>query len=79
MQFAPPEFDKIVDRHGMPAVLTDDEKIQLLEAIDAEEQGYHTTMEKPKRRLRRKLDLMRELGADFYGRKDKGNPLHCVM
>ncbi len=74
MQFAPPEFDKIVDRHGMPAVLTDDEKIQLLEAIDAEEQGYHTTMEKPKRRLRRKLDLMRELGADFYGRKDKGNP-----
>lgn len=65
MQYAPPEFDEIVDRHGMPAVLTDDEKIRLLEAIDAEEQGYMSTMEAPERRLRRKLELMRRLGADF--------------
>ena len=77
MQFAPPEFDEIVDRYGMPAVLTDDEKIQLLEAIDAEEEGYHTTMEPPERKLRRKLDLMRELGADFYGKK--GGKLRDVL
>jgi len=75
MQYAPPEFDEIVDRYGMPAVLTDDEKIRLLEAIDAEEQEYMSTMKKPERGLKRKLGLIRDLGADFYGRRDKEKPV----
>ena len=75
MQYAPPEFDEIVDRYGMPAVLTDDEKNRLLEAIDAEQKEYMSNMKEPERRLRRKLDLMRELGADFRRTRDKEKPV----
>lgn len=70
IQYSPPEFEEMVDRHGLPAVLTDDEKIQFLERMEAEEQGYHRTMENPELNLARKLMLLRLLGAsDWYDRR----------
>lgn len=76
MQYAPPEFDEMVDRHGMPAVLTDDEKIRFLEAMEEEDRNYHTNMEERKRRLAGKLGLIRRLGAsDWWDRPDTGDAL----
>ena len=74
MHYSPPEFEEMVDRHGLPAVLTDDEKIQFLEALEAEEQNKYSSMAIPELNLKRKLLLLRTLGAtDWYDRKNNPN------
>ena len=74
IQYSPPEFEEMVDRHGLPAVLTDDEKIKFLERMEAEQQGYHRDMEDPEFKLARKLQLLRALGAtNWYDRKNNPN------
>lgn len=76
MQYAPPEFNEMVDRHGMPAVLTDDEKIRFLEAMGAENRDYFGSNKPRERRLDSKLGLIRSLGAtDWWGRPDTGDAL----
>ncbi len=76
MQFAPPEFNEMVDRHGMPAALTDDEKNRFLEAMEEEDNNYHRDMTNKKRKLGNKLALIRNLGAtDWWDRPDKGDVL----
>tara|TARA_R100000406_G_scaffold26343_2_gene16916 strand:- start:2455 stop:4089 length:1635 start_codon:yes stop_codon:yes gene_type:complete len=76
MQYAPPEFEDMVDRHGMPAVLTNDEKIRLLEAIEEEDRNYFNSGESRERQLGRKLGLIRRLGAsDWWDRPNTGDAL----
>tara|TARA_S200002703_G_scaffold151470_2_gene150943 strand:+ start:7622 stop:9292 length:1671 start_codon:yes stop_codon:yes gene_type:complete len=77
MQFAPPEFDEMVDRHGMPAALTNEEKNRFLEAMEEDNKSYHTSMEVPERErnLQRKLELLRELGvSSWYNRRNNQTP-----
>ena len=74
MQYAPPEFEDMVDRHGMPAVLTDDEKIRFLEAMEEENRDYFTSGKPRERQLERKLGLIRHLGAtNWWDRANKGD------
>lgn len=74
MHYSPPEFQEMVGRHGLPAVLTDDEKIQFLEALEGEEQNKYSSMANPELNLKRKLLLLRALGAtDWYDRKSNPN------
>jgi len=76
MQYAPPEFEEMVDRHGLPAVLTDDEKIRFLEAMEEEDKISHRDLSSPKKQLNRKLSMLRRLGAtDWYNREDDESPL----
>jgi hypothetical protein len=76
MQFAPPEFEELVDRHGMPAALTDDEKIRFLEAMEEENRNYFGSGEPRERKLESKLGLIRRLGAtDWWDRPDTGDVL----
>ena len=78
LHYAPPEFQEMVDRHGLPAVLTDDEKIQFLEALEKEVADANRNMTDPPLKLARKLMLLRALGAtDWYDRKHypERNPL----
>ena len=76
MQYAPPEFEDMVDRHGMPAVLTDDEKIRFLEAMEEENRDYFSSGEPRERSLERKLGLIRRLGAtDWWDRPNTGDAL----
>lgn len=76
MQYAPPEFEDMVDRHGMPAVLTEDEKIRLLEAIKEEDRNYFDSGEPRQHQLASKLGLIRRLGAtDWFNRPDRGDAL----
>jgi hypothetical protein len=76
MQYAPPEFESMVDRHGMPAALTDDEKIQFLEAMKQEDEDYFGSSVPRQRRLASKLGLIRRLGAtDWWDRPGRGDVL----
>ena len=76
MQYAPPEFEDMVDRHGMPAVLTDDEKIRFLEAMEGEDRDYFSSGEPRQRKLKNKLGLIRRLGAsDWWDRPNTGDAL----
>lgn len=75
MQFAPPEFDEMVDRHGMPAALTNEEKNRFLEAMEEDNKSYHSDMKVPERNLQRKLELLRELGvSSWYNRRNNLTP-----
>jgi len=70
MHYATPEFQEMVGRHGLPAALTDDEKIRFLEAMENEERHKHKVMEDPALKLKNKLRLLRTLGAsDWYDRR----------
>lgn len=75
MQFAPPEFDEMIDRHGMPVALTNEEKNRFLEAMEEENRAHHRDMKTPERRLKEKLDLLRELGvSNWYDRRNNITP-----
>ena len=60
----------------MPAVLVDNEKIRLLEAIEEENRNYFGSGEPRERQLERKLGLIRRLGAtDWWDRPNRGDVL----
>jgi len=57
-------------------VLTDDEKIRFLEAMEEEDKISHRDLSSPKKQLNRKLSMLRRLGAtDWYNREDDESPL----